>query len=228
MIIRGRLRGGAAHHYCGALVHDVTAGALLSARWRMRRRPRRSRTRRSARDAARIFPRRWRKRAPWQTARYSRGIGRKHCQRHGRPAACPQHWMWLRPLRVSHGSHKAWHERMRLGVRIFERLLRQPCIVGLADIGRKTFDVEIRQFLVPGLLRREHLHEHRGVNCGRLHPLQSQKSGAPLQRVIFIHQPIAPAGPVRRFVGTPRRADRRQRHQHGGDRARPISFLGNA
>src|SRR5438477_1763414 len=79
------------------------------------------------------------------------------------------------------------HKRMRVRLRIFKRPLCQPCIVSLAHIGRKTLYVKVRQLLVARLFRGEHFHEHRSVNRGLLHSLQTQNTRPALERVKFIH-----------------------------------------
>src|SRR5437867_13435350 len=69
-----------------------------------------------------------------------------------------------------------WHKWMRIGVRIFKRSLRQPCIVSLAHIGRKTLYVKVRQLLVARLFRGEHFHKHPSVNRGLLRSLHAQQT----------------------------------------------------
>jgi hypothetical protein len=88
---------------------------------------------------------------------------------------------------------------MGIGIWIFERLLCQPCVVSLAQLGRKAFDVKIQQLVVARLMRSKRLHEHAGVNRGLLHALERQHTGSAFQRVEFIHQPIASSGPGRRL-----------------------------
>src|ERR1700757_1771543 len=83
------------------------------------------------------------------------------------------------------------HKRMRIGVWIFKRLFRQPCIVSLAHFGRKTFHVKLRQLLIARLFRGQHFRKHCSVNRGLLHSLQTQNTRPALERVKFIHQPIA-------------------------------------
>src|SRR5213080_5323645 len=46
------------------------------------------------------------------------------------------------------------HKWMRSGIRIFKRLLRKPCVVGLAHIWREALDVEVRQLFISPLLCR--------------------------------------------------------------------------
>src|SRR6059058_5121916 len=89
------------------------------------------------------------------------------------------------------------HKWMRVGVWILKRSFGQPCVVSLARIGRKALDVEVRQFFVARLLRREHLHEHCGVNRRLLYSLDAQQTSLALQRVKFIHQPITFSSPGR-------------------------------
>ena len=62
-------------------------------------------------------------------------------------------------------------EWMRVSIWILKRLLRQPGIVRLPRIRRKTLRVKVRQFFVTRLLRREQLHKHGGMNACRLHSL---------------------------------------------------------
>src|SRR6266480_1684293 len=46
------------------------------------------------------------------------------------------------------------YKRMRIGVWIFKRLFGKPCVVSLAHIGWKAFDVKVHQLLIARLLRR--------------------------------------------------------------------------
>jgi hypothetical protein len=45
----------------------------------------------------------------------------------------------------------------------------------------EALSVELGQLFVPRLLRREQLHEHRGMNRRRLRPLQAKQTGLALQ-----------------------------------------------
>src|SRR5438876_11283659 len=83
------------------------------------------------------------------------------------------------------------HKRMWIGIWIFKGLFGQPCVVSLTRIGRETLDVEVRQLFIARLLRREHLHEHRGVNRRLLYSLDAQQTSPAFQRVKFVHQAIA-------------------------------------
>src|SRR5207249_4788655 len=113
------------------------------------------------------------------------------------------------------------HKWMRVGVWILKRSFGQPCVVSLARIGRKALDVEVRELFIARLLRREHLHEHRGVNGRLLYPLNAQQTSLVFQRVEFVHQSIALSSPLRRLIRAPRRAECRQRHQQGDDWLHP-------
>src|SRR5437868_14433450 len=117
----------------------------------------------------------------------SRGAGEeKHCGKQdsvrevltGNSAGVARFLQATRSLSVSLGGlarspHfvEFRHKRMRIGVWIFKRPFGQPCVVSLAHIGWKTFDVKIRQLLVARLLSGEQLHKHRGVNRSLLHAL---------------------------------------------------------
>ena len=70
------------------------------------------------------------------------------------PAGCLQPCVGLGGLARSPHFVEVRHERVRIGLRIFKRLLRQPCVVSLAHIGWKTFDVKVRELFVAGVLRR--------------------------------------------------------------------------
>src|SRR5205823_12544219 len=63
---------------------------------------------------------------------------------------------------------KIRHKWVRVGGAILERLLSEPCFIGLLHVGRKTLGIKARELFVAGVLRSEELHEHRGVNDKRL------------------------------------------------------------
>ena len=84
---------------------------------------------------------------------------------------------------------------MGIGVWIFKRLFRHPCVVGLAHVRWESFDVKADEFLVAGLLRSKHLHEHRSVNRGLLRALHCQQTRPALQGVKLVHQAIALSSP---------------------------------
>src|SRR5437588_3149237 len=117
---------------------------------------------------------------------------------------------------------KIRHKWVRVGSAILEWLLREPCFVGLLHVGRKTLGIKARELFVAGVLRSEELHEHRGVNDQRLAALHIEQSGLSLQRIGFIHQPVAAPGPRGGFIRAPRRAQRGQRHQHRHDGLDPF------
>jgi len=86
---------------------------------------------------------------------------------------------------------------MRIGIRIFERLLCHPRVVSLAQLGRKTFDVEIQQLFVARLVSSKRLHEHSGLNGRLLRSLDRQYTRSALQRVELVSEAIAPSSPRR-------------------------------
>src|SRR5437667_9572722 len=95
---------------------------------------------------------------------------------------------------------KIRHKWVRVGSAILERLLREPCFVGLLHVGRKTLGIKARELFVAGVLRSEELHEHRGVNDQRLATLHIEQRCASLQRIGFVHEPVAPPGPRGGFI----------------------------
>ena len=113
---------------------------------------------------------------------------------------------------------------MRVGGAILEWLLREPRFVGLLHVGRKTLGIKASELFVAGILRGEEFHEHRGVNDQRLVALHLEQRCALLQRVGFVHQPVASPDPRGGFIRAPRRAQRGQRHQHGRDGLDPFSL----
>src|SRR5438874_7708037 len=95
---------------------------------------------------------------------------------------------------------KIRHKWVRVGGTILERLLREPCFVGLLHVGRKTLGIKARELFVAGVLRSEDLHEHRGVNDQRLAALHIEQRCASLHRIGFMHQTVAPPGPGGGFI----------------------------
>src|SRR5438270_12650632 len=114
------------------------------------------------------------------------------------------------------------HKWVRISSAILEWLLREPRIVSVPHVGRKTLSIKARELFVAGVLRSEELHEHRGVNDQRLAALHIEQRCASLQRIGFVHEPVAPPGPRGGFIRAPRRAQRGQRHQHRHDGLDPF------
>src|SRR5207237_6432840 len=117
---------------------------------------------------------------------------------------------------------KIRHKWVRVGCAILEWLLREPCFVGLLHVGRKTLGIKAGELFVASLLRSEELHEHRGVNDQRLATLHIEQRCASLQRIGFVHEPVAAPGPGGGFIRAPCRAQRGQRHQHRHDGLDPF------
>ena len=69
---------------------------------------------------------------------------------------------------------KIRHEWVRVGCAVLEWLLREPGIVGFLHVRWKTLGIKTRELVVAGVLRREELHEHRGVNDQRLAALHNR------------------------------------------------------
>ena len=78
---------------------------------------------------------------------------------------------------------KLRHKRVRVGGAILEWLLREPGVVGLLHVGRKTLGIKACELFVTGVLRGEKLHEHRSMDDQRLAALHIEHRGAPLQRI---------------------------------------------
>src|SRR5438477_4846917 len=87
------------------------------------------------------------------------------------------------------------HKPMGISVWIFKRLLCQPCVVGLAQLGRKAFDVKVHELVVARLMRSKRLYELTCMNGCLLHALHRQQTGSAFESVKFIHQPIALSSP---------------------------------
>src|SRR5262249_27917815 len=89
----------------------------------------------------------------------------------------------------SHPSHliQVRHKWMRIGIRIFERLLCHPRVVSFAQLGRKTFNVEIQQLFVACLMGSKRLHEHARLNGRLLRSLHRQQPSSAFQHIKFIH-----------------------------------------
>src|SRR6188472_870306 len=88
------------HSHLVVQSHTFTAGAWLSAQRQIGKPPPQKRMRRHALCAARIFPRRWRRKALWQTKQCSPGIDRKRCWRCATPANWLQPSQWPRRPRA--------------------------------------------------------------------------------------------------------------------------------
>ena len=75
---------------------------------------------------------------------------------------------------------------LRISGAILKWLLREPGVVGLLHVRRKTLGIKARELFVAGVLRGEELHEHRGVDDQRLAALHVEQCRLPFQRIVFV------------------------------------------